>query len=290
MRTISLSDIFFRATGKITVIVVLVWFLMGCTNFVFQPDRFTYHTPREFGLDFHDVFLKTPDDIQIHGWFLKAKGTAKGTVFVLHGNAQNISSHITTIYWLPSCGYHVFIMDYRGYGDSMGTPGFPEVFIDIKTCLTWLINNREVQSKPLFLLGQSLGAALGVYFIGNDPDVKQHLSGVILDGGFSRYRTMAREKFAEFWLTWPFQYIFPLLFSDQYDPEDYIAKISPLPLLVMHSKRDRVVSFNQGKKLFEYAEQPKIFIETEGSHIGTFHYEKYRRNMLDFMSSAAIGN
>jgi uncharacterized protein len=287
MKTLSLPDAIFRVTRKLTALIALALSLSGCTNFIFQPDRFTYYTPRELGLDFYDVFLKTPDDIQIHGWFLKAKGVAKGTVFVLHGNAQNLSSHVLSISWLPGAGYHVFIIDYRGYGDSFGKPNIPGAILDIKTGFMWLNENPEVQQRPLFLLGQSLGAALGVYFVGNDPEVKQHLSGVILDAGFSGYRTIAREKFADFWLTWLFQYPFSKLFSDEYDPEDFIAKISPLPVLIMHSKEDRLVPFNHGKRLFEHAGQPKFFIETEGGHIDTFRFNRYRQDFLDFMTFAA---
>jgi fermentation-respiration switch protein FrsA (DUF1100 family) len=289
MRTISLSDIFFRANGKITTIVVLVLLLSGCMNYIFQPDKLFYYSPRELELDYYDVFLKTPDNIQIHGWFLKAKGAAKGTVFVLHGNAQNISSHVISVAWLPPSGYNVFIMDYRGYGDSTGYAAIPDVFLDIKTGLAWLIKNPAVQSRPIFLLGQSLGAALGVYLIGSDLDAKQQLTGVILDGSFSRYRTLAREKLSESWLTWLLQSSLPLLLSDKYDPEDYIAKISPLPILIMHSKDDAMVPFNYGKRLYEHAKNPKFFIETAGSHVGTFFYEQYRKDVLKFMSRAGGG-
>jgi fermentation-respiration switch protein FrsA (DUF1100 family) len=287
MKTLSLPESIIKVIGKTTAIIALALSLSGCTNLIFQPDRFIYSTPKELGLDFHDVFLKTPDEIQIHGWFLRAQGIAKGTVFVLHGNAQNISSHFLSIAWLPSAGYHVFIMDYRGYGDSSGEPDIPGVVLDIKAGFTWLNNNPEVQQRPLFLLGQSLGAVLGVYFVGSYPEVKQHLAGVILDAGFSRYRTIAREKFADFWLTWLFQYPFSMLFSDKYDSEDYIAKISPVPVLIMHSKEDRVVPFNHGKRLFEHAGTPKFFIETEGGHIETFRFNRYRQDFLEFMAWAA---
>lgn len=292
MKTIAISDTFFKSAQKIIAIIALVCSLPGCTNFqpinyVFRPDSLVYNSPGEHKMDYRDVFLKTADNVQIHGWFLKAKAPAKGTVFVLHGNSQNISAHILSISWLPSSGYNVFIMDYRGYGKSTGIPGFPEIFLDIKTGLTWLRDNPEVEQKPLFLLGQSLGAALGIYFVGNDPDAKQSLSGVILDASFSRYRTIAKEVLAENWYTWIYQYTFPSYIPDQYDPEDYIAKISPLPILLMHSKQDKVVSIKHAEQLFSKAKEPKVFIETIGSHLQTFRYAQYREEMLDFMSRSA---
>ncbi|MDQ5984607.1 MAG: hypothetical protein CSYNP_00302 [Syntrophus sp. SKADARSKE-3] len=289
MRTTSPLDISFSSVWKITAIIPIALCLTGCTNYFFQPDHYVYHTPTELGLTFHDVFLKTPDDVQIHSWFLRAKGIPKGTVFVLHGNAQNISSHFTSVAWLPASGYHVFIMDYRGYGDSTGTPDITMVFLDIKTAMTWLFKMPDVKQMPIFLLGQSLGAALGVYFLGTDPDVKQNLAGVILDGCFSRYRMIVKEKMAESWLTWSFQDAFALFISDKYDPEDYIAKLFQLPILIIHSQGDRVVPFHHGKLLYEQAREPKLFIESEGGHIATFRYERCRRDLLKFMSRVGAG-
>jgi fermentation-respiration switch protein FrsA (DUF1100 family) len=287
MKILSRPDIIFRLSGKIAALIALVLCFSGCTNFIFQPDRFNYFTPKELELDFRDVFLKTFDDIQIHGWFLKATGIAKGTVYVLHGNAQNISSHVVSISWLPGAGYNVFIIDYRGYGDSTGEPDIGGIMLDIGTGFKWLGQNSEVQNKPLYLMGQSIGAAVGVYYVANYPEIKRHLTGVILDASFSRYRTIAQEKFADHWLTWLFQYPLSLLFSNKYDPEDFIDKISPVPVLIMHSKGDTVVPFVHGKRLFEVASQPKFFIETKGGHIETFLYDQYRKDALEFMANAA---
>jgi uncharacterized protein len=284
MKPASRSDSIFKFSPAL---VVLALFFAGCTNFVFQPDNIVYSRPKDLGLDFHDVFLRTSNDIQIHGWFLRAKGGSKGTVYVLHGNAQNITAHVRGISWLPDAGYHVFLLDYRGYGNSTGEPEVQGAVQDIGSGLSWLLQNPEVKNKPLFLLGQSLGAALGVYFIGSHPEAKHHLTGVVLDAGFSRYRTIAREKFADSWLTWLFQYPLSLLFSDKYDPEDYIAKIAPVPLLIMHSKKDGTIPFHHGKELFELAGEPKFFMETDGGHIDTFHYEHYRIRFLEFLDFTA---
>jgi fermentation-respiration switch protein FrsA (DUF1100 family) len=281
-----MQEVIFKITRKITVFIALSLPLLGCTKLIFQPDSFVYSRPKDLGLDFYDVFLRSADDIQIHGWFLRAKSTAKGTVFVLHGNAQNISSHVKSISWLPDAGYHVFIMDYRGYGDSTGKPSILGAVLDIKTGLTWLNKNSMVQKGPVFLLGQSLGAALGVYFVGNEPKVKQYLSGVVVDASFSSYRKIAQEKFSELWLTWLFQYQLSLLFTDKYDPVDYIAKLSPLPVLIMHSKEDRVVPFSHAQMLFDQAVSPKFFIETQGSHNDTFRFDQYRQDFLEFMDRA----
>ena len=87
-------------------------------------------TPDKGGLTYRDISVTTRDNLRIHGWLLEAE-KPKGIVFFLHGNAENISTHIGSVYWLPEHGYDVLLMDYRGYGLSEGKPDFPDVYLDV---------------------------------------------------------------------------------------------------------------------------------------------------------------
>ena len=276
----TISDLF--ATALPILFVVSIF--SGCTNLMFRPDAILYNTPYEFGLDHEDIFFKTVEGLQLHGWFLLSKGDTKGTVYYLHGNGQNISAHIRSVHWLPEKGYHVFMLDYRGYGDSTGAPSVAGVLDDIQTGFDWLVQNPKVQKGPIFLLGQSLGASLGVYFVGTKPIAKKELAGVILDAPFSSLRKIAREKLDGFWLTWPFQYPISLLVSDNYNPENVIQNISPVPVLIMHSDEDMIIPSSHGTTLFELAREPKFFIQTKNRHIYTFKYKEYRQIVLEFMA------
>jgi len=259
--------------------------IVGCSNLMFLPNQIRYSTPDDFGLDYEDIFLRIPENIRLHAWFLPSKVDAKGTVFFLHGNAQNISAHIYSIYWLPENGYHVFMIDYRGYGASTGTPTVQGVLDDISTGFAWLVQNQQVQKGPIFLLGQSLGASLGIYFVGTHSNEKKQLAGVIADAAFSSFRSIAREKLDSFWLTWPLQYPLSLLMPDDFDPQDVIQNISPVPVLIMHSKDDEIVPSTHGQILYELAGKPKFFVQTRNGHIATFKYSEYREAALKFMAA-----
>ncbi|TGO03058.1 hypothetical protein PN36_13545 [Candidatus Thiomargarita nelsonii] len=270
-----------NGTGKL-ILVFIVLLISGCTNLVFYPDKIRYTTPSDFGLEHEDIFLTSTDGIQLHGWFLPSSvDKIKGTVFFLHGNAQNISAHIHSVHWLPKNGYHVYLIDYRGYGNSTGQPTVQGVIDDINIGFTWLI--QRVQKGPIYLMGQSLGATLGIYFVGSRPKVREQLAGVIMDAGFSSFRVIAREKLSDFWLTWPFQYPLSMLLTDNYDPEDFIQNISPVPVLIMHSNDDKVVPSSHGQKLFKLAGKPKFYKKTRNGHISTFKYKEYRQTVLEFM-------
>jgi fermentation-respiration switch protein FrsA (DUF1100 family) len=240
-------------------------------------------TPDALGLKYEDVNLTTHDGIRLHGWFLLTQGEPRGTVFFLHGNAQNISTHIYSVAWLPKSGYQVFLLDYRGYGLSEGSPGLPEVLTDVATGFQWLMSEPRVAKKNLFLLGQSLGANLGAYFAGANPEVRDRLSGLILDAPFASYREIAREKLAQFPITWPFQYPLSQLMPDAYSPIKNIAELSPLPLLIICSEADDIVPAHHSIALFEAAGEPKSLWLTQGVHIATFGQEKNRLRLLAFL-------
>mgnify|MGYP005756233529 FL=1 len=50
--------------------------------------------------------------------------------------------------------------------------------------------------------------------------------------------------------------------KDKYDSEKKINNIK-IPILIMHGKKDNIVPFHMGKKLFETANEPKKFLQIE---------------------------
>ncbi|MBJ6136867.1 alpha/beta hydrolase [Marinobacter litoralis] len=266
-------------------LIFLALLQTGCSSVFFYPNNTTYITPDRLELDYENVFLNTPDGETLHGWWLPAKTDAppKGTIYYLHGNAQNVSAHILNVAWLPPEGYNVFTLDYRGYGQSTGAPDIEGALHDVETGLRWLAEHHTDQ--PLFLLGQSLGGALGIALASEwiQRNEQPELKGVILDGTFSGFRYIAREKLNNFWLTWPFQYPLSWTIPDDYEGTDRIAGIAPVPVMIIHSIRDGIIPFHHGTRLYDAAEQPKEFLQTDTPHAATFVIPAYREAILEFM-------
>jgi len=261
----------------------LLVLLEGCSGLLFQPYKQLVRTPADVGINYIDVDLKASDGTALHGWWLKAQGEIKGSVYFLHGNAENISTHIASVYWLPAAGYQVLLLDYRGFGKSQGAPHLPAVFLDINAGFSWLLEQPAARDKPIFLFGQSLGAAMGSYLAATDTNMKNSLDGIILESSFTRYRTITKDVASRHWLTWAFQWPAAWSMPRKYDPLDYIGAISPQPLLLMHGTQDQVVPFSQALELFEAANEPKLMLSYNGSHIGAMMNPKFRQVMLDFM-------
>ncbi|WP_041656507.1 alpha/beta hydrolase [Marinobacter nauticus] len=274
-------------TTLVTLLAIAALLQTGCSSVFFYPDNATYITPDRLNLDFEDVYLDTADGETLHGWWLPAltDEPAKGTIYYLHGNAQNVSAHILNVAWLPEQGYNVFTLDYRGYGQSTGAPDIEGALHDVETGLRWLAHQEHTEDRPLYLLGQSLGGALGIALASEwtQRNEQPALDGIILDGTFSGFRYIAREKLDQFWLTWPFQYPLSWTIPDDYEGTDRIADLSPVPVMVIHSVRDGIIPFEHGVRLYEAAEQPKEFLQTDTPHAATFVIPAYREAVLEFM-------
>ncbi len=256
--------------------------LAGCSSLIFHPDNRHYLTPQKLNLDSEDVYFIS-DNVQLHGWWLPATAPAKGTILFLHGNAENISTHIGSVYWLPQHGYNVFLFDYQGYGKSQGKPDLDAVHRDYAAALDYVFTRPSVETTRVFVLGQSLGGAIAL--VGTaESKYKDQLRAVIVEGTFGSYRELAREKLNDSWLTWLLQWPLSYTIRDDYRPLEKISRISPTPVLIIHSEDDEVIPYHHGMDLYQQAAEPKEFWSINGvSHIHAFTRPEYQAKLLVYL-------
>lgn len=278
-----------RQCARVMVAAVLGLMLGGCSGMMFYPMKQLLRTPADLGLGYRDVTLRTTDGVDLHGWWLDAREPVRGTVLFLHGNAENISTHIGSVSWLPAAGYQVLLIDYRGFGRSGGAPQLPAVLADIRAAFEWLLHEPAAAGQPLFLLGQSIGASLGGYLAGTRPELRDRLSAVVLDAGFARYSWIAREVAARSWLTRALQGPIAWSMPDGYDLLDVVGGIAPVPLLIIHGREDEIVPYRHALALHAAAREPRFLLSYDGPHIGSFQDPQIRMAVLDFFADVAAG-
>jgi len=265
-------------------LLILLLCPLGCGSLFFYPQKQMYDNPVVHRFSHEDVNFKTSDGLMLHGWFFDAKPQARGTILVLHGNAENMSTHVNSVLWLIPEGFNLFVFDYRGYGLSEGSPGIKGVHLDAEAALRTALSMPEIGGGSVIVLGQSIGGAIAVYTVAHAPD-KKRISALVIDSAFASYRLIAREKLAQFFLTWPFQYPLSFLVSDSYSPIRWIKEVSPIPVLIIHSLHNPVVPVHHGLMLYEAALQPKEFWETaEPGHVRSFADDAIRKKMVDYLA------
>lgn len=254
--------------------------LMGCNNFFYLPSPQLVLTPDRIGLRYEDLSITTEDGVVLHGWRLFPAGERRGTILFFHGNAENISTHIASVHWLPQQGYEVILIDYRGYGRSQGKPTLEGLRADATAALRFVQRERS----NIVVFGQSLGGAIAAYAVGSTEE-RKGIRALVLESAFSSYRTIAREKIGETWLGYPVQYLLAFLISDRYRPASVIDKVRPIPVLFIHGCADPIVPVEHSCLLYEEAEDPKeLWLVPGGGHIAAFNRPDYRERLLAYLA------
>jgi fermentation-respiration switch protein FrsA (DUF1100 family) len=115
---------------------------------------------------FEDENLRTRDGETLHCWMIKQSGAAARqapTFLVFHANAGNMGMRLPQLelmYKKLEC--NIFIISYRGYGESTGTPTEQGIEIDAETAMEHLLARTDIDRSLIFLHGTSLGGAVAV--------------------------------------------------------------------------------------------------------------------------------
>lgn len=256
----------------------------GCTPLFFYPDSTLYQTPQSYDLAYDDLYFESTDSLRLHAWHIYPRPEAaasKGLIFVAHGNAQNLSMHFTSWVWLIEEGYELFIFDYRGFGESQGSVVDAKGAIeDTRAALAYLETHYK---GDYFACGQSLGGLLLLNAIHDRENSR--IKTVIIDSAFTGFANIAREKMAQGWLSWPFQWLPYLTLSTEHEAKGKLSKIGT-PLLFVHGSLDTTVSPNNSWQLFEAALMPKEFwLVKEAGHVRALEKQKVREDLLRFLKT-----
>lgn len=269
---------------KGVVVVCFMLLLTACSRIYFLPLTPWVQNPERQELAYEDVILIHPDGMRIHGWWIPAVlepgDTAKGTVYFLHGNAQNISTHLMAVTWLPPRGYHLFMLDYRGFGLSEGKAKLPGVLADIQLGLDWLTHAERTQA-PLIVYGQSIGAATTSYVLAQEKNQTKYQCAV-LEAGFTSYRGAASHIMGKSWIKVLKPVVLPLL-ADDWAPIEQVPHIQP-PLLIVHSTKDEIIPYRHAEQLFAQAAEPKAMLTLDAPHIGGNFSEIKQQGLLRFFN------
>jgi fermentation-respiration switch protein FrsA (DUF1100 family) len=235
-------------------------FFAGCEvadQEFYHPDHRNYGTPKDGGVAYEEVRFNSEDGTPLSGWFIAANPPVHGTVIQFHGNGQNLSAYYASLAWLPKCGFNLFLFDYRGYGTSGGSPSRGGVYADGVAALRYLKSRPDIDQNKIIVLGQSLGGAIALRVVGNNhfPGIV----GMVTDSAFSSYPEVASDHFGV--VAW-------LFIPEGDSPAEDAAKISPVPLLIIHGTADTVVPYYHSQRIYAAAGEPKeIWTIPGGQHV-----------------------
>jgi len=242
---------------RIVIIVAGAYLVFAGFLFVFQshyvyyPEGELLADPSSVGLEFESVHFEAADGVKLSGWFIPSD-SARGVILFCHGNAGNISHWLESIQVFHRLGLAVFIFDYRGYGQSEGTPTEEGTYQDAEAAWRYLIETRQVDPSQVIVFGRSLGGAVASWL------AQSHRPGaLILESTFTSLPEVAATHYPYL----PLRF----LLRFQYSTAEYLGRID-CPVLIVHSRDDEIMPFSHGRQLFEMAGEPKELLEICGTH------------------------
>lgn len=234
----------------------------------YHPSRETYALPDEVGLQYAEVTFDS-EGHALAGWFFPAvnpHGAApKGTVVHCHGNGGNMSGHFPFIAWMPVMGWNVLMFDYRGFGQSPGTPTRAGTVADAGAAIDYVLTRGDVDASRVVLFGQSLGGAVGIVAAAK----RKNIRGIVVEGAFADYQREAKYFTRQVWFMWGLLPFTGMLVGSGLDPIDYVGELAPIPTFFIGGARDNVCPCSQTIELYEAAGEPKhLWIVEDGEHTG----------------------
>jgi len=217
--------------------------------FAFHPVPGNHVNPRDVDPTIQEVFFDSSDGVTLQGFFVPRSASDRVVLF-LHGNAGNASHRLPDAVRLANLGTNVFLLSYRGYGMSEGTPSEQGLYVDGRSALEYLESKFGFPPHRTMILGRSLGAAVAIE-IAQD----RSLAGLVLVSSFSSGRDMAREQGLS-WLAW--------LTGEPFFSIEKIPRIIA-PVLFIHGEQDGIVPIKLARKLFDQCPSPKTWKTIPGA-------------------------
>ena len=213
-------------------------------DFIYRPE--TERKPPDASnlAGVREQILPTPDGERLVVWRVDAR-PGQPTLLYFCGNGELLGYRAERIREFQAQGYGVYMLAWRGYSGSTGRPSETANVADAALAYDHL-RGDGIEARDIIVYGESLGASVAVF-----TAIARPVRAVILEAPFSSMVATWRQFV-------PFLPV-GLLLRDKYETIKAVGRLAA-PLLVMHGQRDRLVWFEQGRRLFEAAPPPKRFV------------------------------
>ncbi|XP_031212228.1 protein ABHD12B [Mastomys coucha] len=190
-------------------------------------------------------------------WYEAALSDGNPIIIYLHGSALHraAAARIKLAQVLSDGGFHVLSVDYRGFGDSTGTPTEEGLTTDTICVYEW--TKARSGRTPVCLWGHSLGTGVATNAARALEAKGCPADAIILEAPFTNmWVATINYPLIKMYQKFP-RCLKTLMDSLKEDkivfPNDENVKFLSSPLLILHGEDDRTVPLQYGKQLYEIA-------------------------------------
>ena len=250
-----------RILLTIAVVAALVY-AAAVTFLISQETRLVFAAGRPLAPGrpqppFEQVDLRRDDGARQFGWVLRrsSESDTGPWLLYLHGNSATVASRVNIVRYeqLRGLGLNVFAPEYRGFAGLPGTLSEASVTADARRGYEYLRHELGIPPHRIVIFGWSLGSAVAVNVA---SEVNE--AAVILEGAPASLVAIGERDYP--WM--PIRLVMR-------NPFESILKVPRIgsPVLFIHSPEDEIIPFDEGRRLFAAAPEPKQFVPVRGGHI-----------------------
>ncbi|MFQ6005077.1 MAG: alpha/beta hydrolase [Woeseia sp.] len=251
-----------------TVVSVALLIYVGFCVFLYATQRraIYYPTPEVHVPDATDVRLEN-DGQTLKIWRV-AGADALHAIIYFGGNAEDVSGNIPQFRSIFP-GHTVYLVNYRGYGGSTGSPTEAGLYDDALA----VFDELRSRYKGISVIGRSLGSAVATYLAS-----LRDIDRLVLVTPFDSIENVARRALP----------ILPvaLLIKDRFDSAGHVPNIDA-PVLVLIAENDEVIPRRHSDALagaFPSA-QIKVEIIEDAGHNTIGMYPRYANALSTFLAT-----
>ncbi|ROQ92364.1 alpha/beta hydrolase [Desulfosoma caldarium] len=211
---------------------------------------------------------------KVEGWFLPSsisQDIPRPLVIFAHGNGELIDLWPETFRGLNRRGFHVLLLEYPGYGRSLGKPSQKTITRAFCAAYDLMTQRPDVDTSRIILFGRSIGGGAACALASQRPS-----AALILMSTFTSLRPFARRYFAP-----------SFLLRDSFDNEAVVSSYAA-PVLIVHGTHDTVVPFSHGKALAQAARQGRLIAYDADHNDCPSNWEAFFDLMVDFLRQTRV--
>lgn len=266
-------------------IAILAGTMIGCNTIpiteqdVFMPKPSV--TPSTFsveGVDLDEFTLTVDDTLRLNAWHL-TQPEARGTVLFFGGNGFYLVQSLGYIQALTAHPVNVVMFDYRGYGQSEGTPGVEAFKRDAEAAYRHVRDQLGVPAREILVHGHSLGTFLASYV-----GTTHRVGGMVLENPATNVNDWVKGL-----APWYVRLFVSFEVDDDLQGESNLERLRTMndtPLLTVAGAQDNITAPGMARTLHEEAATPhkSLVVVDEGGHNRLYEdaaYQSAYRQLLD---------
>lgn len=197
------------------------------------------------------VHFEAADGTRLRALFWEAAGDAP-TVLYFPGNGTDASRTVLALEPLREWGLGGLVLDYRGYGESSGSPSEEGILLDATAAWEFLTQEKGIHPGNTVLWGHSLGSGPATWLA-----TKRSPRLLVLESAYTALPEVAARRFPMF----PIRAVMKTRF-----PNAERLKNVSAPVLIAHSRSDTMIPFEHAEALQRAASNVDPVLAFRGGH------------------------